>query len=281
MIMKELNITKEAMEQKTKDEVLHELLVLKELEDKNEQSNFAERMWEGDPPEFDLSQIDEVLRLKKSASTYYAQTKYIEALSALEKAIKIVPGDLELLFFEAQCLYQLNNLDQSEIILRQLIQLDEESHIKQLSKFYAIILLKKNKFKEAEEFLQNEIPTSAKNYDNQLLNMLGYAFERQNKLAEAEKIFKRVIKDDPENPNACNSLAFIFARLEIELPEALILVKRALKKEPRNPAYLDTLAYVYVKKGNKTAAVKTYKKALAIEPGNSTIMEHLSSALAI
>lgn len=279
--MKELNITKEAMEQKTKDEVLHELLVLKELEEKNEQSNFAERMWEGDPPEFDLSQIDEVLRLKKSASTYYAQTKYIEALSALEKAIKIVPGDLELLYFEAQCLYQLNNLDQSEIILRQLVELDEESHIKQLPKFYAIILLKKNKFKEAEEFLQNEIPTSAKNYDNQLLNMLGYALERQNKLAEAEKIFKRVIKDDPENPNACNSLAFIFARLEIELSEALTLVKRALKKEPRNPAYLDTLAYIYVKRGNKTAAVNTYKKALAIEPGNSTIMEHLSSALAI
>lgn len=279
--MKNLNTT--TAQSENKNEILQELLDLQDFEPalSEQQKKSANKFFEDDASEFDLSQIDEVLRLKKSAAMFYAQTKYVEALADLEQAIKIVPGDLELLFFEAQCLFQLKNLDQSEIILSQLVELDEDSHLQQLPKFYAITLLRKGKFKEAESFLQDQIPTSAKNYDNQLLNMLGYSLERQNKLQEAEKIFKRVIKDDPENPNACNSLAFILARMEIDLGEALILVNRALKKEARNPAYLDTLAYIYVKKGNKTAAANTYKKALAIDPGNQTIMEHLSKALAI
>lgn len=287
-IQHEDNVLQELLADKNFDEDFSAALQQQEEEPTQSQSeqglsasNFLSSLEGKNEREFDLDEIEEVLQFKRQAIYYYGQHKYLEALSSLEQAIKIVPGDLELLFFEAQCLFQLKNLDQSEILLKQLVDLDEDERLKQLPKLYALILLKKKKFAQAEDFLQQQLPAQNIHADLQLLNMLGYALERQDKLQEAEKIFKKVIKEDPENANACNSLAYIFARLEIELGEALLLVNRAIKKEPRNPAYLDTLAFIYFKKGNPSAAAKTYKAALAFDPGNSEIMAHLSATLAI
>ncbi|MDH5717300.1 MAG: tetratricopeptide repeat protein [Spirochaetia bacterium] len=229
--------------------------------------------------EFDLDQVDLIIDLKNEATSLYKRKQYIEALGRLEEAIKILPGDLELLFFEAQCLYQLGDINRAENILSQIYKLEDSHGIKHLPKMLGLCLLRLEKFKEAEKFLRDTI-NNVKN-DIQLKGMLGYALERQNLLDEAKEVFESILKEEPDNPNACNSLAYIYYKLNRSLDKAIALVKKALSREPENPAYLDTMGMLLMKKGNTAQARKTLKKAIKIDPKNTEIMAHLGELLKI
>ncbi|MDH5721441.1 MAG: tetratricopeptide repeat protein [Spirochaetia bacterium] len=229
--------------------------------------------------ELDIEQLDNLVDLRNEATSLYRRKQFVEALGRLEDAIRILPGDLELLFFEAQCLYQLGNLDRAEKILSQLFELDEGRELTHLPRMLGLCLLKLEKYKEAEKFLKN----ITENYRNdiQLKGMLGFALERQDKLDDAALLFERIIKEDPENVNACNSLAYIYYRQNKRLDKALSLVKRALRKEPENAAYLDTIGMILFKRGDTTQARKSLKKAVKLAPQNKTIMSHLGEMLRI
>jgi Flp pilus assembly protein TadD len=226
-------------------------------------------------PELSLQQIEELSRIKLEAKRAYRRKDFVQALARLEDATTIVPGDLEFSYYQALCLFQLNQWERAEEMFRRIMELDELRLLPDVRKLLALTLLKRKKLSEAEAILIEA--TRDRKDDLQLLNMLGYCLERQNKLAEAEKVLLRLLEKDPENANGLNSLAYVYCRLKKNYTDALGMVKKALAKEPKNACYLDTLGMLYANRGNTAAARKTLKRALEYSPGNPEILAHLAS----
>jgi Flp pilus assembly protein TadD len=227
--------------------------------------------------EFSVLQVSNIIESKRKAKFLFQNNRYKEALQILEDALKVLPGDIELNFFQAQCLFHLGQIDRVEILLESLLNSDDTHKIIQLPRMFAFCLLKKQNFKKAEKFLNDSI----KYYQNdiQLRSMYGFSLEQQNKLSEAENVFSDILTQDPDNANANNSLAYIYFRNNLNLQYALTLAEKALSFEPQNPSFLDTAAMIKFKLGDVNGARTTLQKALNLAPSNSVILEHLGIIL--
>ncbi len=223
--------------------------------------------------ELDLEATERITELKKDALKLYRSRKIIEALQKLEDAIRLLPGDLELVYYEAMCLFQLGKYERATEIFSQLLRLDEDDQLPGVAKMLAMSLLREKRYEEAEIQIRDMLRHNRN--DLQIMNMLAYALERQDKLEEAELTLNRILEKDPKNPNANNSLAFIYYRTGKDLNLALSLVKKALGREQDNPSYLDTMAMILLKKGNVAAARKALNRALQLQPNNEDILAHL------
>ncbi|MDH4262687.1 MAG: tetratricopeptide repeat protein [Spirochaetia bacterium] len=231
----------------------------------------------GSENEYNVIQIENIIDIKKRANFVFQNRRYKEAYDIIEDAIKLLPGDIDLNFFQAQCLFHLGEIDRVEIILKNLLQSDDKHKMVQIPRMFAYSLLKKKKFAKAQEFLEKSIPEY--NFDVQMRNMLGFALEQQNKLAEAENVFSDILTQEPENANANNSLAYIYFKYNKNLPFAQTLAEKAIFYEPQNPAFLDTIAMIYHAMGNSEEARVALQKALTIAPSNPVLLEHLAKIL--
>ncbi len=101
------------------------------------------------------------------------------------------------------------------------------------------------------------------------------AFERKQ-YRESELAYRKLLAMQPENPEALNNLAWLYARspvAEFRRPdEALKLAKKAARLKPV-PHVLDTLAEAYFVNGLKEQAVAVERKALAMAPKNREYYE--------
>lgn len=228
---------------------------------------------------FNFIQIENVQKIRKKAFACYNQGNYQEALDTIEDAIRILPGDMELNYFQAQCLFQLGELSRVEVILRDLLTLDESNGFRQLPRMLAFTLLKEEKFAEAENFLSSLIISLPD--DLQLRHMYGYALERQKKWADAEKIFSEILSQEPEHENANNSLAYVLYLQGKDLEQASLHIQKALVHSPNNPAYLDTYGMIMHARGDQSSAQQALKNALQADPHNKTILAHLNQVLQI
>ncbi|MDH4200317.1 MAG: hypothetical protein OEV66_08070 [Spirochaetia bacterium] len=243
----------------------------------NDLITMAQKGQNGNQTEFSVLQVENILDMKKRANFLYQGNRHKEALTILEDAIKLLPGDIELNFFQAQCLYHLGEIDRVEIIVGNLLHSDDKQKIIQLPRMYAFSLLRKKKFSKAEKFLEKNIPLYG--FDIQLRNMYGFSLEQQDKLNDAEIVFSDILTQEPENANANNSLAYIYYRYKKNYQHALTLAEKALYYEPENPAFLDTCAMIKFALGDATGARENLQTALRIAPGNTTILEHLGKVL--
>ena len=221
--------------------------------------------------------IDQLTKVKSEAIRLFKNKKYIESLKFLEKAIQISPSDLELLFYEALCLYHLGNIDQASLIIEQLYEMDTDNILPLLPKICSIILLKNNKFKKAEVIINNCLKKNP--HDSQFLNMLGYTYEKNGRKLDAKKTYKRILTLDRDNTNACNALAYLYIPDREKHTEANDLIKKALEREPNNYAYLDTFGMLQIAVGNFKAGLQQLKAALSYSPGNQTILSHINEAV--
>lgn len=220
-----------------------------------------------------LDQLEEVAELKQKAIKKYQRKNYIDALKFLEDAVKILPEDLEILYYEALCLIQLNNHERALIIIRQIKEWDENNVLPALDKITAFLLLKTENYQEARKILQYAIDGNP--FDTHLLNMLAYSYEKEKNYREAEHVLNQILKMDPKDANACNSMAYIYYIQNKDIHKAVDFSRAALKKEPNNPAYLDTFGMLLYKQGKVDAAKKALKKAYSLNPKSAEINEHI------
>ena len=108
---------------------------------------------------------------------------------------------------------------------------------------------------------------------------LGFIAYIQKKPKKSLEYFEKALDLDPENPNACNSLGYTLADLELELDRAERLCKGAVKKQPRNPAYFDSLGWVMFRQGRFEEAKQLLRKALDLAGNNKTIAGHLRAVM--
>lgn len=224
------------------------------------------------PGELSLSDVENISQLKRNGQKYFKQGQVERALGFFERAYAEIPGDLELLFYQALCHYRLKQFDRAANILEQIRDLDDSRNIPAIDKWLPLTWLKQKKLREAEEFVDEKL--LARPDDLQYLNMKAFVLERNGKLEEAEDILKRILGADPGNANALNSLAWVYYRRNTNLHVAIDMSKKALGQEPDNPSYLDTLAMLLKKEGNNAAARKALNKAINLDPTNQEILRH-------
>ena len=101
------------------------------------------------------------------------------------------------------------------------------------------------------------------------------AHERNGNITQAEKLFAEAIAADPENSDAFNYLAYMWAEKGVRLDLAADYVSHALEVDPDNPAYLDTLGWIRYRQGMLAEALDLVQDANALMPGDATILDHL------
>ena len=222
-------------------------------------------------------QINKLLKIKSNAIKLFNRGQYVDSLGELEKAIQLSPSDLELLFYEALCLYHLGSIDRAALIIEQLYEMDNDGILNSLPKVCSLILLKSGKYRKARNLINRHLESEPN--DVQFLNMLGYSYEKEKKLEDAEKVYKIVLSQDKENANACNALAYIYSSHMNKALEANKLIDTALKQYPHNPAYLDTMGMIYALRGDYKNSMDKLKEALKQSPGNSEILSHINKVL--
>ncbi len=103
----------------------------------------------------------------------------------------------------------------------------------------------------------------------------------QRLYAEAIKHYQEAIHLEPGFAEARNNLAWLLATADDPTfrnpAEALKLAQKAVELSHWNEAtYIDTLAEAFYANGQYQQAVATQKKALALDPGNKEMQEHMA-----
>ena len=108
---------------------------------------------------------------------------------------------------------------------------------------------------------------------------LAAGLERSGQFDAAVDEFRTLLAKEPENASALNYLGYMFADKGVRLDEAKTLVEKALKLDPTSGAYLDSLGWVYFRLGDMMQAEKVLTQAVAYEPHDATVREHLGDVL--
>jgi pentatricopeptide repeat protein len=107
----------------------------------------------------------------------------------------------------------------------------------------------------------------------------GAACERTGDFVKAEELLHKSIKLDPENANALNYLAYMWAEQNRNLDLGLIFIRHALDNDPENGAFLDTQAWLYYKKKDYDKALEIIKWAIFFINDDPKIAEHMGDIL--
>jgi tetratricopeptide (TPR) repeat protein len=110
---------------------------------------------------------------------------------------------------------------------------------------------------------------------------MGSAFLERREFDLAIDVFKRMAVLMPENGSIANTLGYLLADQNKELPLAKDLVEKAIELDrPNRATYLDSLAWVEYRKGNFQKAWQIQNRALRIfklthEPVSSEVFLHM------
>ena len=110
------------------------------------------------------------------------------------------------------------------------------------------------------------------------MHVMSQILQDKGDVEGAEAMLRDLIKNDPLDAIALNSLGYMLAERggpAARLDEAVTLIQRALKVEPDNPSYLDSLGWAYFQQGKLALADPPLSTAADKLPRNSVIQDHL------
>jgi len=89
---------------------------------------------------------------------------------------------------------------------------------------------------------------------------------------------RSVLEREPDHAAAMNFIGYLLAERGKDLDEAERLVRRALELRPDTGSFLDSLGWILFQRGDYPRAVEVLEKAVAFEPEEPVILEHLGDA---
>lgn len=107
---------------------------------------------------------------------------------------------------------------------------------------------------------------------------LAMLYERNQRLNDTERLLREVIALDPGHAHSYNALGYSLADRNQRLPEALKLITRALEIAPNDPFIMDSMGWIKFRLGDYVAAVQYLEKAYRVRP-EADIAAHLGEAL--
>ena len=212
-------------------------------------------------------------KLERAVKLYHAH-RYEQALSDLRALEAEGGGGPEIDYYVGLALTQLGVFEDALLALEKVVNSHFSFlHIMQARMVLGYIYSVTGRFRLAEfEFSKvNEMGLQS----SQALAALGYVLYAQKKVPEAVDTLKKALDLEPKNPNALNSLGYIYAEEKMDPAKAVSLCRQAVDLAPRNAAYLDSLGWAFFRQGSLLDARANFRRALDLAPGNKEIAAHI------
>jgi tetratricopeptide (TPR) repeat protein/predicted membrane-bound spermidine synthase len=103
------------------------------------------------------------------------------------------------------------------------------------------------------------------------------SFIERDMLDEARAEIDRVTEAEPDNVEALDALAYTWL-IEGDLDRAEQLYRTVLKRRPEHLTALNNYGTILAEKGDFEGAVRTWTKALSLDPGNRDIIDNIEEA---
>ncbi len=239
---------------------------------------------------------------------YISQKDYPEAISTLEKLMRINP--------HIQIVRKLIILKLQEGLYREALsdfdQIEEKTH--EDNYYLAIVYAKLHRYADALQVLKDipiegrlgcdvtmlrssiqkdmgnskealEILLSAWEYygDTEICNDIAYQLATELDFAgrreEALDIAAKLLDRNPHDPLALNFIGYIWADEGKNLDEAYDMIKEALDMRPDDPFILDSMAWVLFRKNMGNQALHYMEKALELLDSDPIMLEHMGDIL--
>jgi tetratricopeptide (TPR) repeat protein len=140
-------------------------------------------------------------------------------------------------------------------------------------KFLAGAFSKMKQFKKAQENAEAGLKKFPQSVDLEYLRA-AYLEHTSSKTSSIQGL-EKILSKHPNHIQTLNHLAYMLAESNTRLEFALNLINTALRKEPKNGFYLDTLGWIQFKLKMNKEAEKSFSSALASEPNEPVIHEHI------
>lgn len=213
---------------------------------------------------------------------YRESGKKEEALKAVRAARLRFPDDYGFLRTEALILTGLGKVDEGVALIKALIGKQNQTNPSVMYDdftnylFISHLYTEARRGKEAVEAANKALRLVQDRERRQIaLVTLATAQYTAGDFAGSEETLRGVLRNSPNNPIALNNLGYFLVERNVKLDEALEMIKKAIEIEPNNSSYLDSLGWAYFKLGKLDLAEEYLKKALKLDPSSATILEHL------
>lgn len=111
-----------------------------------------------------------------------------------------------------------------------------------------------------------------------LFYLRGMTLERLKRWPEAERDLRQALTLQPNEPSVLNYLGYSFIDRGSNMSEGRNMIEAALRQRPDDGYIVDSLGWAQYSTMQWDSAVATLERAVAIEPGDPTINEHLGDA---
>jgi tetratricopeptide (TPR) repeat protein len=115
--------------------------------------------------------------------------------------------------------------------------------------------------------------------------LTGELYEAKQDWEKAKQSYQKALEISPENAVASNNLAYVMMQTGGNVDVALSLAQTARRADPENPNAADTLGWIFYHKGAYSSAIDLFQEALKLSekekaPDNPTVHYHLGLAYA-
>jgi tetratricopeptide (TPR) repeat protein len=206
--------------------------------------------------------------------TLQLQGQLGKAAAEAQRALQKYPKNQSLNLLYASVLGAQGQVEQAVADLRNFMKTNGDSVQAELA--IVEVYSQAKRYREAQNIaqglLQQNLKPSQREYTQFLL---GSVYERQKKYGPAEEQFKAVLAADPLNAAAYNYLGYMLADRGVQLQQSVDDIKKALQLDPNNGAYLDSLGWAYYKMNRYDQARDPLEKAAHLLANDPTVLMHL------
>ena len=193
------------------------------------------------------------------------------ARARLSQRLATAKPRVELLLLAARTYLSLNDLKESESVLRRAIEAEPASlpAYSMLAQTYLRMKRPDDAIAEFDRLAARQTrPVGA-------LTAAGTILQAQGRDGEARARYEKVISLDPSAAVAANNLAWIYAESGENLDRAIELAQGALDKLPDVPDVLDTLGWAHYRSNTPALAVRPLQRCVEVAPAYGPCHYHL------
>jgi tetratricopeptide (TPR) repeat protein len=171
----------------------------------------------------------------------------------------------------AQILANHGKVDEARQLLGSL-QTSDPRDLALLARTDASLLFQAQRYSEAETALSKA--STAFPEDPDLTYDYAMAAEKNGHFEVMETQLRKLMKTQPDNPQAYNALGYSLVDRNERLDEAVKLIEKAVSLAPNDAFIMDSLGWAKYRQGNDAEAANILKKAYDLQP-NAEIGAHL------
>jgi tetratricopeptide (TPR) repeat protein len=193
-----------------------------------------------------------------------------------KQALAILPGNLEIQAIEGEILLREGERTAARERFREILRASQSSE-----DGYLLILQACSRAEAIREGVTWARQGVEAHPDSEpLVFQQAALLERAGDFKASERAFRELLQQHPDNAEALNYLGYMLADRGVKLEEALGLIQKAVSIQPENPAFLDSLGWVLFRLGRAGQAESYLVRAAQGSRDDATVLEHLGDVQA-